>query len=55
MFVFGFAKNSRANLDTDELAVFRKAARIVLALSQAQIDAEVAAGAMMEVESGDDV
>jgi hypothetical protein len=55
VFVFGFAKSAQANLDADELAAFRKAAKIVLALSQVQIDAEVAAGAMMEVESGDDL
>jgi hypothetical protein len=42
-------------VDADELAAFRKAAKIVLALSQARIDAEVAAGAMMEVDGGDDL
>ncbi len=55
VFAFGFAKSSKANLDAEELAVFRKAARLVLGLTQAQIDAEVATGAMMEVEDGDDV
>jgi hypothetical protein len=55
VFVFGFAKSSQANLDADELAAFRKAAKIVLGLSQVQIDAEVAAGAMMEVKNGDDI
>ena len=55
VFAFGFAKSSQANLDSEELAVFRKAATIILGLSQAQIDAEVAAGAMMEVSGDDDV
>lgn len=55
MFAFGFAKNSKANLDADELAAFRKAAKIVLGLTQAQIDAEVAAGVLTEVEHGKDI
>lgn len=52
VFVFGFAKSSKANLDADELAAFRKAAKIVLGLSQRSMDEEIAKGAMMEV-SGD--
>lgn len=55
IFAFGFAKRSKANLDVGELAIFRRAAKIVLALSQAQIDAEVVAGTMMEVKRGDDL
>jgi hypothetical protein len=55
VFAFGFAKNSKANLDADELAAFRKAAKIVLGLTQAQIDAEVAAGVLTEVEHGKDI
>ena len=55
VFVFGFAKSGMANLDADELAVFRKAAKIVLGFSQAQIDAEVAASAMLEVKNDDDL
>ena len=55
VFVFGFAKNNKANLDADELAVFRKAAKIVLGFSQSQIDAEVAVGAMLEVKNDDDL
>lgn len=55
VFAFGFAKNSQANLSSEELVVFRKAAKIVLGLSQAQIDAEIAAGAMTEVDGDDNV
>lgn len=55
VFVFGFAKSSKANLDADELAAFRKAAKIVLGFSQAQIDAEVAVGAMLEVKDDNDL
>ena len=54
IFAFGFAKSDRANLDAAELAVFKKAARLVLALSQAQIDIEVKAGRLTEVNCGDE-
>ena len=53
VFVFGFAKSDQANLNADEIAMFRKAAKIVLALSQDQIDAEVKTGKLMEVNCGD--
>ena len=49
MFAFGFAKSDRANLDAVELRTFKKAAKIVLALAQDQIDLEVQAGRMMEL------
>lgn len=55
IFAFGFAKSGKANLDADELAVFRKAAKIALALSQAEIDAEARAGVLMEVKDGQDL
>ena len=55
VFVFGFANSGMTNLDADELAVFRKAAKIVLGFSQAQIEAEVAIGAMLEVENDSDL
>jgi hypothetical protein len=49
IFAFGFAKNAKANLDADELRTFKKAAKIVLALSDAQIANEVRAGRLIEV------
>lgn len=54
VFVFGFAKNDKANLEGHELAAFKKAAKIVLALNQAQIDVEVNAGRLIEVKDGDE-
>ena len=54
IFVFAFAKNDRANLDAEEVATFKKAAKIVLALSQSQIDVEVEAGRLTEVKCGDE-
>ena len=54
VFVFGFAKKDRDNIDADELAALRKSARVVLALPQAAIDVEVASGRLMEVFCGDE-
>lgn len=51
VFAFGFAKSNKANLDAVELRTFRKAAKIILGLSQAQIDSEVDAGRLFEVNS----
>jgi hypothetical protein len=41
IFAFGFAKNDKANLTAAELKVYKKAAKIVLALSLEQIAVEV--------------
>lgn len=49
VFAFGFAKSDKANLDAVELRTYRKAARIVLALTQAQLDVEVLEGRLFEV------
>jgi hypothetical protein len=56
VFVFGFAKNDRANLDANEEVVFRKAAKLVLAFSDEQMDAEVESGRMTEIDGdGEDL
>ncbi len=56
VFVFGFAKNNRANLNAEEQAVYKAAAKLVLAFSEDQFDAEVASRRMMEVNcDGQDV
>lgn len=49
VFAFGFAKSDRANLNVDEQAAFKKAAKLVLAFSDEQIDAEVIRGRLTEV------
>ncbi|WP_426000742.1 type II toxin-antitoxin system RelE/ParE family toxin [Caulobacter sp. DWR1-3-2b1] len=53
VFVYGFAKNDRANLSRDEVAVFQAAAKVVLGLSEAQMAAEVAAGRWTQVQDDD--
>jgi hypothetical protein len=53
VFVFGFAKKDRANIDADELAAFRRAAREVLALGKTQLDELIRIGRFVEVRSDD--
>lgn len=50
IFVFAFAKNAKANLSAAELKVYRKAASIMLELSESQIETEVEAGRLVEVQ-----
>ena len=38
--MFGFAKSDKANLDAEELAEFKKAAKELLEFSQEQVDAK---------------
>lgn len=49
VFAFGFAKSDMANLDDAEEAFFKKASKLVLGFTDAQMDAEVATGRMLEV------
>jgi len=49
IFAFGFAKSDKANLSAAELKVYKQAAKIVLALTQAQIDTEVREARLFEV------
>lgn len=49
VFLLGFAKNERANIDDDELEDLRGQARAFLGLSADQIKAAIAADELMEV------
>jgi hypothetical protein len=53
-FAFGFAKSDKANLNIEELAEFRKAAKEYLAFSQHQIDRLVQIERLTEVSDGDE-
>jgi hypothetical protein len=53
VFAFGFAKSDMANLDDAEEVFLKKAAKLVLGFTDAQMDAEVAAGRMLEVNCDD--
>ena len=48
-FVYGFAKSERKNVDDAEIAVFKKAAKELLSLSDDQIRQLVENGALTEV------
>ena len=52
-FVYGFAKNERDNIHKDEEAQFKKMAKHVLRLSEAQLNILIATGHIEEVESND--
>jgi hypothetical protein len=49
VFAFGFAKSGKANLNAIELRTYKQAAKIVLALTQAQIDTEVREARLFKV------
>lgn len=51
VFVYGFAKSDRSNLDADELVQFRKAADHVLALSETELAILVSKGLFSEVRA----
>lgn len=50
VFVYGFAKNERANIDADEERQFKEAARHVLRLTEKQLGELVREGDFVEVK-----
>jgi len=54
VFLYGFAKNERSNIDADELEEFRQLARGFLDLTAQQIAALIADNELMEVTDDDD-
>ena len=50
IFVFAFAKSDTANLSAVELKIYRRAASIMLELSDDHVETEVEAGRMVEVK-----
>lgn len=53
VFLLGFAKNERADIDDDELVVLRNQARAFFGLTMAQIEAAIADDELQEVIYGD--
>ncbi len=51
--MFAFAKSAKANLSAAEVKVYRKAASIMLGLSDGQIATEIEAGRLVEVKDGE--
>lgn len=54
MFVYGFAKKDRANLEPDELKEYRLAAGLVLSLTETQIAAQVEASKWVKMTCDDE-
>ena len=54
VFLYGFAKNERSNIDDEELEEFRKLARGFLDLTAKQIAALIADNELMELTYDDD-
>lgn len=54
VFLYGFAKNERSNIDADELEEFRRLARGYLGLTAPQIATLIAENELMEVTDDDD-
>jgi len=53
IFMYGFAKNSKANLSDDELEVYRRLATVFLKADAAMVQRLIAAGELKEVECDD--
>jgi hypothetical protein len=53
-FVYGFTKSDRDNIRKDEEEQFKKMAKHVLGISEAQLDILIANGQIEEVESNDE-
>src|SRR3954468_18575793 len=53
IFLFGFAKRERDNLDSDELALWRRIGKAYLALDDEGIAAATAAEELMEISYGE--
>lgn len=54
VFLFGFAKNERANIDDDELEEWRHVGRLYLALDERKIEAAMTAQELTEVRYGEE-
>lgn len=53
VFAYLFAKKDRANIDDDELAAFRKLAELYRRKTTADLEAELAIGALLEIDHGE--
>ncbi len=53
VFAYLFAKKDRANIDDDELMAFRKLAELYRRKTQAELDAEIGTGALLEICNDD--
>lgn len=52
VFAYLFAKKDRANIDDDELLAFRRLADLYRRKTQADLEAEIETGALLEIDHG---
>ena len=52
VFLYGFGKNERHNIDVDELRALKQIAAVVLAMAPTQIEQALTAGELMELGNG---
>ncbi|MEQ1775142.1 MAG: type II toxin-antitoxin system RelE/ParE family toxin [Burkholderiales bacterium] len=52
VFMFGFAKNERDNIDDDELKLIKRLAATFLNLSESDVRKALAAGELLEIKHG---
>jgi hypothetical protein len=53
IFLYGFAKNERGNLDADELSALRRLAQAYLAMDEATLQRLLQAGELTEAKNGE--
>ncbi len=53
IFLYGFAKNERSNVDEGELRALRQLAQTFLAMSEATLERLLQAGELMEAKNGE--
>jgi len=53
IFLYGFAKNERDNIDADDLELLKKLARQFLLMSAAEIERAIEEGELIEAEHDD--
>jgi hypothetical protein len=54
VFLFGFAKSARGNIDPDELSTAREIARIWLGADRKALDKAIADGIILEIGNGEE-
>ena len=53
-FLYGFSKNERSSIDTDELRALQEVAKELVGFDDRQLAAALAAGELMEIGGGND-
>jgi len=52
VFMFGFAKSERDNIDDEEVKLMKNLAAVFLAMDEQMVKRAIAAGALVEIQHG---